>query len=346
MDFGVILRKMIRHNFVSINSDLEKISIVIVNWNGRKFLPECLESLRHQAYRHFSIILVDNGSNDGSIDFVIRNYPEVKTIALPKNVGFSVANNIAIKTVHTEYVALLNNDAVAHPLWFQSLIGALEAYPEAGFAASKMLYYDDPGIIDRTGDGYTRAGSGLLRGRSEPASSYNKQEWIFGACAAAALYRTRMLRDIGLFDEDFFLLYEDVDLGFRAQLRGYKCLYVPEAIVHHKASGSIIYDSPTSVYYSHRNLEWVYIQNMPAGLILKTIFPHIIYDIAAFFFFTARGRSKDFIKAKWDALKGVRKALRKRKQIQKNRTVEVDYIWRLLERELFFTRLTRRLRKN
>jgi GT2 family glycosyltransferase len=326
-----------------MNSDLEKISIVIVNWNGRKFLPECLESLRHQAYRRFSIILVDNGSNDGSIDFVIHNYPEVKTIALSKNVGFSVANNIAIKTVKTEYVALLNNDAVAHPLWLQSLMGALESCPEAGFAASKILYYDNPEIIDRAGDSYTRAGAGLLRGRAEPASSYNKQEWIFGACAAAALYRTRMLRDIGLFDEDFFLLYEDVDLSFRAQLRGYKCLYVPEAIVHHKVSSSIIYDSPTSVYYGHRNLEWVYIKNMPAGLILKTIFPHIIYDMAAFFFFTARGRSKDFIKAKWDALKVLNKVLKKRRQIQRSRIVNDDYIWSLLEKEHFFHRLTRRL---
>jgi GT2 family glycosyltransferase len=132
----------------------------------------------------------------------------------------------------------------------ESLIGALESCPEAGFAASKMLYYDNPEIIDRAGDSYTRAGAG---------------EWIFGACAGAALYRTRMLRDTGIFDEDFFLLYEDVDLSFKAQLKGYKCLYVPEAIVHHKASSSIIYDSPTSVYYGHRNLEWVYIKNMPAG---------------------------------------------------------------------------------
>ena len=322
------------------------ISVIIVNWNGRKFIPECLESLRQQAYRRFTIILADNGSNDGSIDFVKRNYPEVKIIALPKNVGFSVANNIAIKTVKTEYVALLNNDAVAHPLWLQSLVGALEAYPEAGFAASKMLFYDNPEIIDRAGDSYTRAGAGLLRGRAEPASSYNKQEWIFGACAAAALYRTRMLRDIGLFDEDFFLLYEDVDLSFRAQLRGYKCLYVPEAIVYHKGSGSIIYDSPTSVYYGHRNLEWVYIKNMPAGLILKTIFPHIIYDMAAFFFFAARGRSKDFIKAKWDALKGLKRILKKRRQIQDNRKVDDDYVWKLLEKESFLPRLTRRLHKN
>ena len=319
------------------------ISIITVNWNGKKFLSECLDALRNQAFKGFSTILVDNGSIDGSIDLVIRNYPEVKTIALPKNVGFSVANNIVIKTVDTKYVALLNNDAVAHPLWLQSLMGALESCPEAGFAASKMLFYDNPEIIDRVGDAYTRAGTGLLRGRGMRANSYDGREWVFGACAGAALYRTQMLRDIGLFDEDFFLLYEDVDLSFRAQLKGYKCLYVPEAIVYHKGSRSIIYDSPISVYYSHRNLEWVYIKNMPAGLILKTIFPHIIYDIAAFFFFAARGRSKDFIKAKLDALKGLKKALKKRRQIQRSRIVDDDYIWGLFKKEHFFHRLTRRL---
>ena len=324
---------------------MDLVSVIIVNWNGRKFLPECLESLGQQVYRRFSITIVDNGSNDGSIDFVIRNYPEVKTIALPKNLGFSVANNIALKTVHTEYVALLNNDAAPDPLWLKNLLEALERDSEAGFAASKMLYYDDPEIIDRAGDSYTRAGAGLLRGRAEPVNSYNKQEWIFGACAGAALYRTLMLNDIGFFDEDFFLLYEDVDLSFRAQLKGYKCLYVPEAVVYHKASSSIVYDSPMSVYYSHRNLEWVYIKNMPAGLILETIFAHIIYDIAAFFFFAAKGRIKEFTKAKWDAVKGFKKVLQKRKEIQKSRSATNDYIWGLMEKEYMFRRMTRRLHK-
>ena len=319
------------------------VSVIVVNWNGKELLQDCLGALQRQTYRCFTVILVDNGSNDGSVEFVNSYYPDIKTISLPDNVGFSAANNIAIKTVNTRYVALLNNDAVPHPSWLEELVETLEAHPHVGFAASKMLYYDNPEIIDRAGDSYTRAGAGLLRGRAEPASSYNKQEWIFGACAAAALYRTRMLRDIGLFDEDFFLLYEDVDLSFRAQLRGYKCLCVPEAIVHHKVSSSIIYDSPTSVYYGHRNLEWVYIKNMPAGLILKTIFPHIIYDMAAFFYFTACGRSKDFIKAKLDALKGLKKALKKRRQIQRSRIVDDDYIWSLLEKELFLPRLTRRL---
>ncbi len=325
---------------------MDKVSVIIVNWNGKRLLSECLDGLRHQIYQPLSIILVDNGSSDGSIDFVNHNYPEVKTIALPKNVGFSAANNYAFNTIKTEYVALLNNDAIAHPLWLKHLVEALEYHPEVGFAASKMLFYDNPETIDRAGDSYTRAGTGLLRGRGESVSNYNKQEWIFGACAGAALYRTLMLRDIGLFDEDFFLVYEDVDLSFRAQLKGYKCLFVPEAVVYHKASSSIVYDSPISVYYSHRNLEWVYIKNMSSELILKTIWLHIIYDLAAFLFFAANGRAKEFIMAKWDALKGVKRMLKKRKQIQRNKKVDDNYIWGLLERELFLPRLVRRLSRN
>jgi GT2 family glycosyltransferase len=153
-----------------------------------------------------------------------------------------------------------------------------------------------------------------------------------------------MLEDIGFFDEDFFLLYEDVDLSFRAQLRDYKCLYVPQAIVYHKASSSIVHDSSTSVYYGHRNLEWVYIKNMPKRLILRTILPHIVYDICAFYYFAMTGNVSVFLKAKWDAAKGLRRALQKRRQIQQQRRVDEEYVWSLLEKETFVPRLTRRLR--
>ncbi|MBE0558465.1 MAG: glycosyltransferase family 2 protein, partial [Proteobacteria bacterium] len=252
------------------------VSIVIVNWNGREFLPECLDALRRQVYRDFSAILVDNGSQDGSVAFVSEHYPEVRIVALPDNRGFAAANNVAFETVETEFVALLNNDTVPDSLWLQSLIEALEAHPQAGMAASKMLLYDRRKVIDRAGDGYTTAGAALLRGRGLSVESHRVREWVFGACAGAGVYRTAMLRDIGFFDEDFFLLYEDVDLSFRAQLKGYKCIYVPEALVYHKGSASIVHDSPRSVYYGHRNLEWVYIQNMPFWLLLRTIIPHIL----------------------------------------------------------------------
>lgn len=325
---------------------MEQVSVIVVNWNGRELLSECLESLRKQAYTRFSTILVDNGSTDGSVDFVGKKFPEVKIIALPENTGFSVANNIAIRSVNNDYVALLNNDAVAHPLWLKNLVAGLESTPEAGFAASKILLYEDRGAIDRAGDSYTTAGTALLRGRGASAGDYDRREWVFGACAAAGLYRLRMLKEIGLFDEDFFLLYEDVDLSFRAQLRNYRCLYVPDATAYHKASSSIVHDSPISVYYSHRNLEWVYLKNMPARLIRKTIILHMIYNVAACLYFLGNGRIVEFVRAKRHALKGMKTVLQKRRSIQGNCAVDERYIWQLLERERFFPRLNLRIRRN
>ena len=325
---------------------MNRVSVIIVNWNGKDFLSECLEGLRSQSYRDFETIVVDNNSKDGSVEFVRKYYPEVRIVYNRRNIGFAAANNVVLKDVQTEYAALINNDAVTHKFWLENMINALESHNEAGFAACKMVFRDKPQAIDRAGDFYSRAGAGILQGRGESSENYNNQEWIFGACAGAALYRMRMLRDIGLFDEDFFILYEDVDLSFRAQLMGYKCIYVPEALVFHKASNSLVYDSPTSVYYGHRNLEWVYFKNMPAQLILKTILQHFIYDIMALLYFLIRGRGKYFIKSKRDAVKGLRKTIQKRRQIQRNRVVDDDYIWRLLEKELFFHRWDRRLHKN
>jgi GT2 family glycosyltransferase len=322
------------------------VSIIIVNWNGINFIGKCLDGLKAQTRRDFSIIMVDNASQDGSLEFVQENYPEVKILAQSENTGFSAANNIALKSVRTEYVALLNNDAVPHPDWLKNLVDALEKDPETGFCASKMLFYDNPEFIDRAGDIYTTAATALLRGRGESSKKFSSQEYVFGACAGAALYRTKMLDEIGLFDEDFFLVYEDVDLSFRAQLRGYRCLYVPEAIVYHHAGSSIGDDSPVSVYYSHRNLEWVYIQNMPGRLIAKSILPHLIYVLAAFVFFVLKGRGLDFIKAKWHALKGLRRALTKRRHIQTTKTVTNLYVWSMFEKERLLPRLSRRISKS
>lgn len=324
---------------------MKVVTVIIINWNGKRFLEECLEALRNQSFQDFSVIVCDNGSIDGSADFVAENYPEVEVIRFPSNIGFSAANNAVLNTLHTEYVALLNNDAIPDCSWLDSLVRALEKNSNAGFAASMMCFYDKPQIIDRAGDSYTKAGAGSLRGRGMQVNDCNSPEWVFGACAGAALYRTRMFKDIGFFDEDFFLLNEDIDLSFRAQLSGYKCIYEPKAIVYHKASASIVYDSTVSIYYGHRNLEWVYIKNMPAGLILKSFFLHVIYDIAAFFYFLIIGQGKVFIKAKTDSIKGFKKMLDKRNKIQQNRVVSDAYIWDLLDNELILPRLTRRLRR-
>ena len=328
-----------------MNNFADKIRVIIVNWNGRKYISKCLDSLRKQVYKEFSITLVDNGSDDGSVEYIRWNYPEVKIISLHKNYGFAYANNIAIKEGGAEFIALLNNDAVADPLWLYALKEEMDKNPEAGFAASKMLFYHDKNIIDRAGDAYTASASGFLTGRGESADKYISKEWIFGACAGAAIYRAGMFDVVGLFDEDFFLVYEDVDLSFRAQLLGYRCLYVPNAIVYHMAGRSIGYNSPVSVYFGHRNLEWVWIHNMPASLIKKIFLPHCLYVAAAFFYFAAAGRMMEYLKAKLDAVKGLPAALKKRRRIQGEKITDDEYIFSLFQKELWPVRFMRHLKK-
>lgn len=148
-----------------IKDDLSMfVSVIIVNWNGRKLLQDCLGALTRQTYRAFTVIVVDNGSKDGSVEFVNSYYPDVKTIFLPDNVGFSAANNVALKTVQTPYVALLNNDAAPDPFWLERLVDVLDTHSEVGFAASKMLFHDRPDWIDRAGDGYSDAGGSVFAG--------------------------------------------------------------------------------------------------------------------------------------------------------------------------------------
>ncbi len=322
------------------------VYLVIVNWNGRAYLDACLSALAGQTFRGFATTVVDNGSTDGSVDLIRKRHPGVRVLALPDNAGFCRANNLALRDVQTRYVALLNNDAVPAPGWLEALVEALDSHPEAGSAASRMVFQDRPDVIDRAGDGYTDAGAGLLRGRGEPAERYAEPAWVFGASAGAALYRTAMLRDVGLFDEDFFLLYEDVDLAFRAQLRGHACRYVPAAVVRHRASATIAHDSPVSIYYGHRNLEWVYVKNMPSGLLRRTLHRHLLYDLAAFAFFLFRGRAGVFLQAKRDALAGMRGAWEKRRGIQERRRATEEAIRALLDRERLAGRWIHRLRNS
>ncbi|MEE4604846.1 MAG: glycosyltransferase family 2 protein [Desulfobacteraceae bacterium] len=313
-------------------------TVIIVNWNGKHLLAETLYALQLQTYQRFNTVVVDNGSSDGSVDYIRRHFPGVEIVPLGWNSGFARANNIALRDTRSEFAALLNNDAVPSRTWIEQLVKALESNPNAGFAASKMLYFDNPGFIDRVGDAYTNAGVGKLRGRREPAFSYTVPEWIFGACAGAALYRTKAIKEVGLFDEEFFLINEDVDLSFRLQSRGYRCLYVPEAVVYHKASSSIVHDSKTSVYYGHRNLEWVYLKNLPIELIIKTLPLHLLYVVLAFTFFMLKGHGRTYLKGKQDALKGLHTVLKKRRKIQAERLVDTRYLASLMTPEDFFSR--------
>jgi GT2 family glycosyltransferase len=216
-----------------------KTSIIIANWNGLHLLKKCLPSIQKQSYIDSETIVVDNGSTDGSQDFIEEFFPQVKVIKLNKNYGFVKANNIGYKYSKGERIALLNNDTVADRWWLKNLNQSLDEHLEVGFCASKILLLDKPCIIDSAGDILSLFGA-YNRGKNEvDQPKYNIPKYIFGACAAAAIYRRKMLEDIGFFDEIFITNFEDVDLSFRAQLAGYKCMYVPSAVVYHKRGETI-----------------------------------------------------------------------------------------------------------
>jgi hypothetical protein len=315
------------------------ISVIVLNWNGKAYLKECLDSLRNQTFKNFEVILVDNGSTDGSIEYIKNNFPEVRILALEKNVGFSKGNNEGIKISQGEYVVLLNNDTRADRFWLEELYKAISKNPRIGFCASKIIFYSDQEKIDAAGDGYSLCGAPFKRGNFEHRDKYTKEEEVFGACAAAAIYRKSMLNDIGLLDEDFFMGFEDSDLSFRAQLRGYKCLYVPKAIVFHRGSATIGKLSNLQVYYGQRNVEYVYIKNMPTALIFRYFFFHLIYNLGAFLFFLLKGRGLVFLKAKLSVLMNLRELLKKREIIQRNRKVDNAYLRKIMGKKCFTVRI-------
>ena len=261
---------------ISGRSPVERVSVIIPNWNGSRWLGPCLDSLRLQTYTESKTYLVDNGSTDDSVTFVRGRFPEVAVISLPENRGFSAAVNAGIRASRGEYVVALNNDTEVHPTWLENLVTAMHTRPDVGFCASKILDFTDRTKVDSIGDGYSRAGISFKIGAGMQDNERSGEPHdVFGACAAAAMYRRSMLEDIGLFDEDFFAYMEDVDLSIRARLAGYGCIAVPAAIVYHIGSatsgGSA---SAFSVRLTARNIVNVLVKNIPAsllpGMLLRT----------------------------------------------------------------------------
>jgi GT2 family glycosyltransferase len=243
-------------------------SVVIPNWNGAHHLPTCLESLRNQTYPRVEIVLVDNGSTDGSQALVAEGYPEVQLLALDTNLGLTGGNNAGFGAAQGEILISLNNDTEAAPAFVEALVKVLEDHPEAGMAAAKMLLYDQRDRIHSAGDGYGRDGIPFNRGvwqRDE--GQFDEPCWVFGGCGGAVAYRRAMLDDVGLFDESFFMYCEDVDLNWRAQLAGWKCWYTPDAIVYHKLSATG--GGPIASYHTGRNTLWVIAKDYPGALLRK-----------------------------------------------------------------------------
>jgi hypothetical protein len=250
------------------------ISVIVVNWNRRELLRACLESLQRQTGVAFEIIVVDNGSGDGSAEMAEREF-RVRVIRNVENRGFCAANNQGIRAAGGEFIALLNNDAEAEPGWLEALWRACSSAPDAGMAASKILVWEDPRLIDKAGhlifpDGQNRGrGTGM-----QDCGQFDRQEDVLWPDGSAALYRRAMLDEIGGFDEDFFAYGDDAELGLRARIAGWRCIYTPKAVVRHHRSATLGKDSMRRLELIERN----------RLLLAVKLFPLSLLSLNSFFF--------------------------------------------------------------
>ncbi len=247
----------------------EKISVVIPNWNGAHWLAPCLDSLKAQSFRDFRVYVVDNASQDGSRELLGREYPWVRLIRNSSNLGFAGGMNAGIRQAEGELIAALNNDTVTDPGWLAALAEAMDAHPEAGLGASRILDFADRTLIDSFGDGFLPWGLSFKVGAGCPDTGDPLPVTkVQSACAAASVYRAEMLRRIGSFDEDFFAYMEDIDLGLRAQSAGYECIFIPRARVYHIGSATSGGEaSAFSIRHTVRNSYLVTLRNVPAPLL-------------------------------------------------------------------------------
>ena len=252
---------------------MPEVSVVILNWNGAHLLPVCLDSVRAQTFRDFDVRVVDNGSTDGSIELLTSTYPEVKLIRFGENIGFSLAVNAGLEQSGGRFVVLLNNDTELDPRCFEELLGAIHSDDRLGMCAPKMIYYDRPDLINSAGHACGPDGIVVDIGRGEPDGEwFDRPREVLGACAGAALYRRRMLDEVGLFERTFFISFEDADLNWRAQWAGWRARSVPTALVRHREGVSREIRSRRAVFLGLRNAVDVWVKDWPALALAKRFF--------------------------------------------------------------------------
>lgn len=313
-----------------------RIAVIIVNYNAGSFLNKCLNALSYQTLKPARVIVVDNFSSDKSADSIEHDFTGTDVIRLSKNVGFAAANNLASKTVKDcQWLALLNPDAFPEPDWLANLIKATEKFPQFSFFSSRLISADNPTLLDGTGDTYHVSGRPWRRDHGISADKgAQKNDEVFSACAAAALYKTSDFTAAGGFDESFFCYMEDVDLGFRLRLMGKRCMYVHDSVVAHVGSATTSIGSDFYIYHGQRNLVWTFFKNMPWPLILLYLPQHLMLNLAAIVAYSLKGRGRIILKAKWDAFKSLPIILRKRHDIQRQKTIQHPSILSVMKKGL------------
>lgn len=323
----------------------ELVSIIVLNWNRKNLLKRCIDSIQSQTYKPVEIVLVDNGSHDGSAEYVRENFPGVKLICNAENYGFCGGNNIGIKEAKGRYIALMNNDAVIQPDCIEEMVKTIRKGTDIGAVATKILLEDKPSIIDAAGIGICMDGLSIGRGRMEEAAGYEEEAEVFFVSDCVSLYRREMLDDIGLYDEDFFAYAEETDLGWRARLKGWRTIYNPKAVAVHSHSSTMGAYNPFKVFLVERNRIWVALKNLPFPYLVKGFFYTISrYVYQTYSVFAGRGAAGEFVKTMpkyqlaWILLKAhlsawlrFPKMIRKRKEILATRRISDKEINKLFE---------------
>src|SRR5262245_57532681 len=321
------------------------VSVIVVNWNGLEYVPECIESVLRQRYGNTELIVVDNGSTDGSLEW-LRTRRSIGLVELERNTGFAGGVNAGVRSSRGALVALLNSDAVAEPDWLQNLV-AETSNPAVGMVASKILFYDRRDVIDKAG--HLLYPDGLNRGRGAGETDRGQfdlaDESLFPD-GCAALYRRSMLDDVGLFDEQFFAYGDDADLGMRARWRGWLGRYAPAARVYHRHSSSLGKYSPRKAFLVERNRVWLALKLFPMPLLMLTPFltfwrfcwhARSIVSQRGLAGGVAREHSAarlfwSLVRAYASAAAGLPRILRKRRQVFATRKLSNRDFYRLLRR--------------
>lgn len=275
---------------------MQEVSVIIPNFNGMAYLDGVLSGLECQTVRNFEVILVDNGSSDGSCAFVASSYPWVHMIELPENFGFCKAVNEGIKASRAPYVLLLNNDIEVTPDFIEEMLAAIRRHKKAFSCAARMIQFHDRDRLDDAGNYYCALGWAYARGKGKDIHTCEKEEKIFASCAGAAIYRRKIFEKIGSFDEEHFAYLEDMDVGYRARINGYENWYAPKAMVYHVGSGTSgsRYNHFKTRYSSRNNVYLIY-KNMPLLQIILNL-PFLIVGFGTkLLFFTLKGFGKEYL---------------------------------------------------
>jgi GT2 family glycosyltransferase len=310
-------------------------SVVVLSFNGLEHLEICLSSLCAQTFTDREILLVDNGSTDGSKAWIEARFPEVRVARLEQNRGVPAGVNFGIAEARGRFIAILNNDIEAHPEWLSESIRALEQHRDAGFTATRIRLFYQRDRLDTTGDLYFREGFPAKRGwlhRDGP--NFDAAGWVFGACAAATVYRREVFDAVGNLDEDFEAMLEDLDLSFRAQLQGFKCRYVPTAILYHKM-GATLGVGRAQQLRMHRNLWLLRIKNLPGALWLRYLPRMLLGEAAVLLRAVATRRFGVMMHARLQVLQRLKATLAKRRAIQATRRISARELDAIIARHWF-----------